>query len=256
MKSYIKNKLYNILKSWLKKIEKENIVSENSKCNIHNSVKKTATTINGIVTVKENAVLENCKLAGQIFIGNNVKVSNAIISGQVTLGNFSKIIDGVELYGNIKVGKNTTINGPNTDMRSAIYGITIGSFCSIARNVVFQEYNHDYTQLTTYMVRTNLEKKNRVEDLISKGAINIGHDVWIGTHCVILSGVTIGTGAIVAANTVVTGEVPPYAIVAGSPAKIIKYRFDEKVIDELLKSKWWEKSKEEIIIKFNDFKKV
>ena len=106
----LKTKLYNILKSWIKKIENENVVSENSKCTIHNSVIKTATTFNGTVTVNENSVLERCKLLGQVSIGNNVKVSNAIISGQVILGNYSKIIDGVELHGHIEIGKNTTIN--------------------------------------------------------------------------------------------------------------------------------------------------
>jgi virginiamycin A acetyltransferase len=104
------------------------------------------------------------------------------------------------------------------------------------------------------MVRTNLEGKSFKEDLVSKGNIELGHDVWIGTQCVILSGAKIGTGAVIAANSVVTGEIPPYAIAAGSPAKIIKYRFEEKVISELLQSKWWDKTHEQIIDLFNNFK--
>lgn len=254
MKTYIKNKLYNILKSWLKNIENENVVSENSKCNIHSSVIKKGTTFNGIITVNENSILEKSKLIGHVSIGNNVKVSNSIISGEVVLGAYSKIIDGVELHGVIEIGKNTTINGPNTDLRCMLNKITIGNFCSIARNVVFQEYNHNHERLTTYMVRKNLEGKNFKEDLVSKGAIVIEHDVWIGTHCVVLSGVTIGTGAVVAANSVVSSNVPPYAIVAGSPAKIIKYRFSEKTITSLLQSQWWTKSHAEIIDLFNNFK--
>jgi len=254
LKNYIKYKLYIILKSWLKIIENENVVSENSKCTIHNSVIKTATTINGTLSVNENSVLERCKLLGQVSIGHNVKVSNAIISGQVILGNYSKIIDGVELHGNIEIGKNTTINGPNTDLRCMLNKITIGNFCSIARNVTFQEYNHNHQKLTMYMVRKNLEGKPFKEDVISKGPIVVEHDVWIGTHCVVLSGVKIGTGAIVAANSVVSANVPPYAIVAGSPAKIIKYRFSENTISSLLQSQWWTKPHTEIIALFNNFK--
>lgn len=254
MKNYIKNKLYNILKSWLKRIESENFVSKNSVCNIANSVKQTAAVLNGEITVGENSVLNKCKLTGNVSIGNNVRISNAIISGQISVGNYSKIIDGVELYGHIEIGKNTTINGQNTDLRASVNKITIGNFCSIARNVTFQEYNHDYTKLTTYMVRTNLEGKSFKEDLISKGDITLGHDVWIGTQCVVLSGAKIGTGAVIAANSVVTGEIPPYAIAAGSPAKIIKYRFNEEVISNLLKSEWWNKPHSEIIELFNNFK--
>lgn len=254
MKVYIYNKLYNILKSWLKKIENENFISKNSNCIIDKTVKQKATFINGELIVEENSVLDKCKLIGHISIGKNVKVSNAIISGQITIGNYSKIIDGVELYGNIEIGKNTTINGQNTDLRAAVNKITIGNFCSIARNVTFQEYNHDHNKLTTYMVRTNLEGKSFKEDLVSKGEIALGHDVWIGTQCVILSGAKIGTGSVIAANSVVTGEIPPYAIAAGSPAKVIKYRFSEKVIADLLKSEWWHKSHSEIITLFNSFK--
>ena len=67
----------------------------------------------------------------------------------------------------------------------------------------------------------------------------MGHDVWIGTHCVLLSGAKIGNGAIIAANSVVTGEIPAYAIAAGSPAKVIKYRFSEEMISSLNALSWW-----------------
>ena len=72
---------------------------------------------------------------------------------------------------------------------------------------------------------------------------HIGNDVWIGLNATILDGVTIGDGAIVAAGAVVTKDVPPYAVVAGVPAKIIKYRFTESQIDFLLKFRWWEKDR-------------
>ncbi|MBW4360340.1 CatB-related O-acetyltransferase [Flavobacterium sp. NAS39] len=91
------------------------------------------------------------------------------------------------------------------------------------------------------------------QDIISKGSIKIGNDVWIGTHSVILSGVTIGNGAIIASNSVVTTDVPPYAIVGGSPAKILKYRFDNEVIDKLKIIKWWDWDVEKIEANKNVF---
>jgi acetyltransferase-like isoleucine patch superfamily enzyme len=80
----------------------------------------------------------------------------------------------------------------------------------------------------------------------SKGIIEIGNDVWIGTSAIILSGVKIGHGAVVAAGSIVTKSVPPYAIVGGNPAKIIKYRLSEEKIEELLEMKWWDWSEEKI----------
>lgn len=75
----------------------------------------------------------------------------------------------------------------------------------------------------------------------------IENDVWIGSNVVVLNGLHIGTGAIIGAGAVVTKDVPPYAIVVGNPARIIKYRFDKEMIKKLLKSKWWELEAEEMI---------
>ena len=84
--------------------------------------------------------------------------------------------------------------------------------------------------------------------------IHIGHDVWIGYGAIIMDGVTVGTGAIVGAAAVVTKDVPPYAIVAGVPARIIRYRFDENTIKRLLESRWWDFPEDFIAtkLKFDD----
>jgi acetyltransferase-like isoleucine patch superfamily enzyme len=74
----------------------------------------------------------------------------------------------------------------------------------------------------------------------------IGHDVWIGCNSVVLSGVTIGTGAVIGAGSVVTKDIPPYAIAYGNPAKVHRYRFDPETIDALLKSEWWRFSMEQL----------
>ena len=74
----------------------------------------------------------------------------------------------------------------------------------------------------------------------TRGDVAIGHDVWLGSQCMVLSGVTIGTGAVVAARAIVTRDVPPYAIVAGNPAKVLRLRFDEDRVAALLATRWWD----------------
>jgi carbonic anhydrase/acetyltransferase-like protein (isoleucine patch superfamily) len=78
------------------------------------------------------------------------------------------------------------------------------------------------------------------EYLRTKGSIVVGNDVWVGTRAIILSGVTIGDGAIVAAGSVVTKDVPPYAIVAGNPARLIRYRFSDETIAAMCRIRWWD----------------
>ena len=112
--------------------------------------------------------------------------------------------------------------------------LKIGHYCSIAPDVKFiVSSEHKYNVLSTYPFKVyNLGYES---DATSKGDIVVKDDVWIGTNVTILSGVTIGQGAIIGAGAVVTKDVPPYAIVAGNPAKVVKYRFEQEVIDKLLK---------------------
>lgn len=84
------------------------------------------------------------------------------------------------------------------------------------------------------------------QDIASKGPISIGNDVWIASHVVIGSGANIGDGAVIGANSVVVGNVPPYAVAVGSPARVVKYRFDERLITQLLEIRWWEWEDERI----------
>ncbi|MDP3257864.1 MAG: antibiotic acetyltransferase, partial [Bosea sp. (in: a-proteobacteria)] len=80
----------------------------------------------------------------------------------------------------------------------------------------------------------------------SRGDVTIGHDVWLGSKSMILSGVTIATGAVVAARAVVTRDVPPYAIVGGNPARILRMRFDEAQVADLMASRWWDLPREAV----------
>lgn len=122
---------------------------------------------------------------------------------------------------------------------------SIGKFCSISDNVIiFLGGNHRPDWVSTYpflsFTDSFPEAKNIAGHPSTKGDVVIGNDVWIGSHVVILSGVKVGDGAVIGAYSIVTKHVPPYAIVAGNPARIIRYRFDEQTITQLLELKWWD----------------
>lgn len=113
-------------------------------------------------------------------------------------------------------------------------GLIIGNFCSIADNVSFLlAGEHDYSLISTFPFRRFRPYKKKYNDSISKGKIIIDDDVWIGFGSIILSGVHIGKGAVIAAGAVIANDIPPYAIVGGVPAKVIKYRFTENIIKSI-----------------------
>ena len=129
--------------------------------------------------------------------------------------------------------------------------LIIGKFCQIAAGVEFvmNGANHQMNAVTTYPFFTlkGWEMKPPAkEELPFKGDTVIGNDVWIGQNAVILPGVHVGDGAIIGANSVVGSEVAPYTIVVGNPAKVLRKRFDDELIDLLLRFKWWDRSIEEI----------
>ena len=125
--------------------------------------------------------------------------------------------------------------------------LKIGKFCSIAcgAKFLFTSANHAMRPLSTYTFPIFFEEWGLdVSEIRSawdnKGDIVVGNDVWIGYEAVILSGVTIGDGAIVGTRAVVTRDVPPYTIVGGVPAKSIRKRFDDETIEKLLRLRWWD----------------
>ncbi len=129
--------------------------------------------------------------------------------------------------------------------------LIIGKFCQIAAGVEFvmNGANHQMNAVSTFPFYT-LEGWDMVSpdpsDMPLKGDTVIDNDVWIGQNAVILPGVHIGDGAIIGANSVVGSDIEPYTIVVGNPAKILRKRFDEELIELLLKFRWWDKSVEEI----------
>lgn len=144
--------------------------------------------------------------------------------------------------------------------------LIIGKFCQIAMGVEFimNDANHQMSAVSTFPFYTldgwDMEAPS-ASDMPFKGNTVIGNDVWIGQNAVILPGVNIGDGAIIGANSVVGSNIAPYTIVAGNPAKVIRKRFDEELIDLMLRFKWWDKSITEInelipILTCSDLEKV
>lgn len=124
--------------------------------------------------------------------------------------------------------------------------LKIGAFCSIAEDVnIFLGGHHRSEWITTFPFPAFIKSAENIEGYaFSRGDVIIGNDVWLCTNAVILSGVTIGDGAIVAAGSVVTKDVEPYSIVAGNPARCVRYRFNESDRQKLLELKWWSWSEE------------
>jgi virginiamycin A acetyltransferase len=181
----------------------------------------------------------------KVSIHNTAKVYGSRLDGEISISE-GCLIARCELYGNISLGRYTSLNGPNLDIYTGTEKVIVGNFCSIARNVSFQGNNHITTRATTYPIFKNIFKEDNNGEFVSKGSIEVGSDVWIGSHSVILSGTKIHHGAVIAANSVVAGEIPPYAIAGGSPAKVIRYRFSRETVEKLLNSQWWEWDMERI----------
>ncbi|TDM46084.1 CatB-related O-acetyltransferase [Macrococcoides goetzii] len=181
--------------------------------------------------------IKDSELFGDIKLHDGVKISKSICSGEIEIGRF------------------VSINGPATRISSKLNGIQIGSYSSIASNVVIQEDFHRMDRITTYFIHQNLFNKTDKNESVSKGKIIIEEDVWIGSNSTILSGVKIGRGSVIGAGSVITKDVPRYSIVVGNPGRVIKKRFNDNVIDKLEKSKWWEKDVEDLKNMEDDFSK-
>lgn len=135
-----------------------------------------------------------------------------------------------------------TYGTPEIRFASSGAQLRIGQFCSIANGVkIFLGGEHRTDWVTTYPFPVMLPEGREFRGHpATKGDVVIGNDVWIGDGATILSGVQIGDGAVIGANATVAKNVPPYAIVSGSPAKVVRLRFAEPTIEALLRLKWWD----------------
>lgn len=166
-----------------------------------------------------------------VFLKNFIKASN------IHVGDYTYFDDG--RYGPDNFEKYNVLY--NYDFSKV--KLVIGKFCAIAAETKFiMTGDHKLDAISTYpfpIFQQGWEKVYDVANLPVKGDIIIGNDVWLGYDSLIRNGVTIGDGAIIAARSVVVKDVPPYAIVAGNPAKVVKLRFDESMIKRLLNIAWW-----------------
>jgi acetyltransferase-like isoleucine patch superfamily enzyme len=173
-------------------------------------------------------------------------IGNVVVEAPCNLGS-------AQLFGNVEVGAFTYFS----------YGVTvehgtIGRFCSIGPQVMIGPGQHLTADLTTHPFAVDVldestglavspaykallgSRRGRSMGSAARKPALIGHDVWIGARAIIMGGVEIGTGAIIGAGAIVTRDVPPYAVVGGSPARVIRYRLPPEVAARALASRWWE----------------
>ncbi|MGE6754758.1 CatB-related O-acetyltransferase [Rossellomorea sp. NPDC071047] len=159
---------------------------------------------------------------------------NSMLEKNIAIKRFCKLK-------NITIGKYSYIAN-NTH----IINCKIGNYCSIGPSVKIGLGKHPTNRFSTSPLFYSLNNPFRIklvdkEDFEEFEEIIIGHDVWIGANAIILDGVKIGNGAIIAAGAIVTKDVSAYSIVGGTPAKVLKYRFSNEVVERIIQSNWWEK---------------
>lgn len=204
---------------------------------LDSTAKIQKTTFDGNYKIFANARIEDCRIGKCVSIGNDSIIKNSEIS------DFCEI-EKRNLVRNSIIGR-FTYTGADTSIMWA----KIGSFCSISRTVDIGGNQHNYHAVTTFP--TYKFEGLYGGEYIShpeEEMITIGNDVWIGQGVSIVrkKDLIIGDGAVIGSGAVVIKSVPPYAIVGGVPARILKYRFDPEIIDLLLDIKWWEWSEKEI----------
>lgn len=187
-------------------------------------------------------------------VHNQIRFKGAKVDRGCCIDSNSKIKPDAHIFTNTIINNSSISSYSYIGRNSLVQNTTIGKFCSISKEVNIGLGSHPLERFSTSQlfyrsenaIKINLVKKDI--GVIEYKPIQIGHDVWIGTRAIILDGVSVGHGSVIAANSVVTKDVPPYAIVGGVPAKIIKYRFTDDVIATLLNLGWWNWSLEKIYV--------
>lgn len=189
-------------------------------------------------------------------IYRDVVLEKSTVEAEAIVGDFSRIrssrvgrhcsIDRQNLLLNVTLG-DRSYTGP----WCMLFHAEVGRYCSISYRVTIGPPDHNYHRLSShpfiYDPKFGLfEESEELRNEKFSRPCRIGHDVWIGCNATILRGVEVGNGAVIGAHALVNRDVPPYAIVAGTPARIIGYRFSREVIAELERIRWWEWPEEKI----------
>jgi virginiamycin A acetyltransferase len=159
----------------------------------------------------------------------NIVIKSHLVSFNTKIENNTSILEGSVVDNLSTLGSNVYIG-----RYCYITKTNIGNYCSIANNVSIGQGEHNLNEIST----NSIFYENAFEELTKKEC-TIGHDVWIGVDSIIKRGVKLGNGCVIGANSMVTKDVPPYSIVVGSPAKIIRYRFNKDKIKIIEDSQWW-----------------
>ena len=187
-------------------------------------------TISESAKLYNNIKVEKCEIAEGCSIGDNSNLLKSKLHEFVAI-NRNCVLDTCEMGFGSYINRNTTLKN-----------VVIGTFCCISWNVtLYGENPHNYLAPSCY---TRYHWKNLFGSSFENSTkpklfTVIGNDVWIGNGAIIINGVKVGDGAIIGAGSVVTKDVPPYTIVAGVPAKVLRKRFDDSTTAQLLKIQWW-----------------
>jgi len=189
----------------------------------------------------------------QVYTGARIRGSQ--VAERCVVGNFSRV-DESELEEAVRIDRNNHLyrcrvgRFSYTGMSTVAMVADIGRFCSISWGVSIGGADHDYRRVAQHSFLYNDRDGLRPipEPAYDRFAerLAIGHDVWIAANAVVCRGVTVGDGAVVGANAVVTRDVPPYAVVAGAPARVIRHRFKPEIVDMLQQLRWWNWPDEDI----------
>jgi virginiamycin A acetyltransferase len=198
--------------------------------------------------VDESASVVDSQLSANAKVYRLARVYKSVLGQNTHVGDLSRF-DESELADFARIDRINHVYGATlgrhsyTGPQGVLMKCKIGAFSSIAWGVSIGGAEHDYEKLTTHAFLYN-----SIDKLCPKGPpiydrfgndCSVGSDVWIGANVTVVRGVTVGDGAIIGAGAVVTRDVAPYSIVAGVPAKLIKYRFSDEIIERLLAVKWW-----------------
>jgi virginiamycin A acetyltransferase len=179
---------------------------------VHSSARINKSTCYGNVKIEQNCVLDECEITA---------------NSQVSIGAYSILTGPIRIVADINP-------------------VSIGKFCSLAPHVIIWESLHDTKRITSYFILSEFFGESFKSDIVSKGPVKIGNDVWIGARSVILSGVSIGDGAVIGAGSVVTRDIPPFSIAGGIPAAVLKPRFPEQICRRLIDLRWWDWEEDKI----------